>query len=118
MSFLLACPLCGPRDVYEFRYGGEIQKRPAPGSDQSTWATYLYSRTNIDGVERAWWFHRNGCRRWFQAERDTRDNRVLHTGWTLPAATTASGPGGADASLVGSTPGDGETAELGSAADG
>ena len=32
MSFLLACPLCGPRDVYEFRFGGEVQKRPAPGS--------------------------------------------------------------------------------------
>ena len=26
MSFLLACPLCGPRDVYEFRFGGEVQK--------------------------------------------------------------------------------------------
>ena len=27
------------------------------------------------GIERAWWFHRAGCRRWFQAERDTRDQR-------------------------------------------
>ena len=51
-----------------------------------SWADYLYARTNIDGVERAWWFHRAGCRRWFQAERDTRDNRVLQTAWTLPAA--------------------------------
>jgi sarcosine oxidase subunit delta len=118
MSFLLSCPLCGPRDVYEFRYGGEIQKRPSPGSDQQTWATYLYARTNIDGVERAWWFHRNGCRRWFQAERDTRDNHVLQTGWTLPAAAAVAGPGAADASLAGSTAADGEAAELGSAADG
>ena len=79
VSFLLACPLCGPRDVYEFRFGGEIQKRPAPGTSQAGWAEYLYARTNIDGVERAWWFHRGGCRRWFQAERDTRTNEVLRT---------------------------------------
>ena len=118
MSFLLACPLCGPRDVYEFRYGGEIQKRPAPGSDQATWAEYLYARTNIDGVERAWWFHRNGCRRWFQAERDTRDNRVIESAWLLPAAAATSGPGGADASTSGAVPVTAGAAESGSAADG
>jgi heterotetrameric sarcosine oxidase delta subunit len=94
MSFLLDCPLCGPRDVYEFRFAGEIQKRPAPGSPPEVWAEYLYARTNIDGVERAWWFHRAGCRRWFQAERDTRDNRVIQTAWTLPGAPAAAGPGG------------------------
>jgi heterotetrameric sarcosine oxidase delta subunit len=85
MSFLLPCPLCGPRDVYEFRYGGEVSLRPTPGSTQSSWAAYLYDRTNVAGVERAWWFHRGGCRRWFQAQRDTRDNAVLGT-W-LPGAT-------------------------------
>jgi sarcosine oxidase subunit delta len=95
MSFLLACPLCGPRDVYEFRFGGEIQKRPAPGSAPETWATYLYARTNIDGIERAWWFHRTGCRRWFQAERDTHDNRVVRTAWLL-SAPPGSGTTGAD----------------------
>ena len=91
MSFLLACPLCGPRDVYEFRFGGEIQKRPAPGSSQAAWGEYLYARTNIEGVERAWWFHR-GCRRWFQAERDTRDNRVIQTAWVLPSAASTAAP--------------------------
>ena len=94
MSFLLSCPLCGPRDVYEFRFGVEIQKRPAPGSSPETWAGYLYARTNIDGVERAWCFHRAGCRRWFQAERDTRDNRVIQTAWTLAPAAVE--PGTAD----------------------
>src|SRR5437588_4240369 len=95
MSFLVPCPLCGPRDVYEFRFGGEIQKRPTPGSDQRTWAEYLFSRTNIDVVERAWWYHRTGCRRWFQAERDTRDNTVIRSAWTLAGAATDEGPGGA-----------------------
>lgn len=77
MSFLLDCPDCGPRDVYEFRYGGEIGTRPAPGSTAVQWASYLYDRTNAQGTERAWWFHRSGCRRWFQASRDTSDNRVM-----------------------------------------
>ena len=120
MSFLLACPLCGPRDVYEFRFGGEIQKRPAPGSAPEVWGAYLYARTNIDGIEREWWFHRTGCRRWFQAERDTRDNRVLQTAWTLPGAASASatGPGGAESTTAGPVPATAGAAESGSAADG
>jgi heterotetrameric sarcosine oxidase delta subunit len=81
VSFLLPCPACGPRDVYEFRYGGEVGLRPAPDADRASWTAYRYLRTNRAGVERAWWFHRAGCRRWFQAERDTRDNRVIRSAW-------------------------------------
>jgi heterotetrameric sarcosine oxidase delta subunit len=92
MSFLLPCPVCGPRDVYEFRFGGEVQRRPAPGSPPDVWADYRYFRTNEAGVEHEWWFHRMGCKRWFQAERDTRDNRVLSTEW--PSAGL--GPGEPD----------------------
>lgn len=83
MSFLLDCPLCGPREVTEFRYGGEVQARPAPGSTLATWSDYLYGRTNSAGPERAWWFHRDACRRWFQAERDTRTNAVVRVAWRL-----------------------------------
>ena len=83
MSFLLECPLCGPREVTEFRYGGEVQARPAPGSTVATWSGYLYDRTNVAGDERAWWFHRDACRRWFQAARDTRTNRVARVAWRL-----------------------------------
>jgi len=101
MSFLLACPLCGPRNVYEFRFGGEIQKRPSPGSSPQVWATYLYARTNIDGVEQAWWFHRTGCRRWFQAERDTRDNRVIRTAWKLEASSPTEATVPAEAAAAG-----------------
>jgi sarcosine oxidase subunit delta len=81
MSFLLNCPACGPRDVYEFRYGGEVLKRPAPGSPSEVWADYMYGRDNVAGTERAGWFHKDGCRRWFHAERDTRDNNVTLTEW-------------------------------------
>lgn len=90
MSFLISCPLCGPRDVGEYRYGGEIQTRPVPDSTVATWSGYLYDRVNIAGEERAWWFHRSGCRRWFQAQRDTRTNEVIRVDWRLgsePAAT-------------------------------
>ena len=85
MSFLLACPRCGPRDVYQFRFGGEVQSRPLPEAPDVEWSAYRYLRENAAGVEREWWFHRDGCRRWFQAERDTRENQVLGT-WAVPAS--------------------------------
>ena len=98
MSFLLTCPLCGPREVTEFRYGGEIQVRPQPGSTVAEWSGYLYDRVNVAGVERAWWFHRAACRRWFQAERDTRTNDVLEVGWRLsPKADAVTAPDAAEA---------------------
>jgi heterotetrameric sarcosine oxidase delta subunit len=86
VSFLVPCPRCGPRDVYEFRFGGEVQRRPAADAAEAEWAAYRYRRDNVAGVEQEWWFHRQGCRRWFQAERDTNDNRVLRSWWAVPAA--------------------------------
>jgi sarcosine oxidase subunit delta len=66
MSFLLPCPNCGPRDVDEFRYGGQL-----PSGDGS----------NLPGPQVERWYHRFGCRRWLIAERDVRTNRVLQTRW-------------------------------------
>jgi sarcosine oxidase subunit delta len=91
MSFLISCPLCGPRDVTEFRYGGELSTRPQPGSNVAAWSAYLFDRRNVAGVESAWWFHRSGCRRWLQVELDTRTNQVSRTAWRLD--TPATGPG-------------------------
>ena len=68
MSFLLRCPNCGPRDVSEFRYGGQILAQPAAGG-------------NLPEVQDERWYHRYGCRRWLTARRDVRTNEVLHTGW-------------------------------------
>jgi len=79
MSFLLPCPSCGPRDVNEFAYGGEIAIRPQARPDVRELGSYLYFRRNVAGVQREWWFHRLGCELWFQAERDTRTNEVLRT---------------------------------------
>ena len=89
MSFLLPCPQCGPRDVYEFRWGGEQSQRPEPGSSQETWAQYLYMRSNTAGVQREWWYHRMGCRRWFLAVRDTRTNAVERTFWRRNSHTVS-----------------------------
>jgi len=81
MSFLLPCPQCGPRDVYEFRWGGPRARRPAPDSPRDTWVAYLYLRENPAGRLQEWWYHRMGCRRWFLAVRDTRTNEVAQTFW-------------------------------------
>jgi heterotetrameric sarcosine oxidase delta subunit len=79
MSFLLPCPECGERSAYEFRFGGEVKSRPQPGASEDAWFQYIYTKANEAGEQKEWWFHRNGCRKWFQALRDTRTNTVLAT---------------------------------------
>ena len=83
MSFLLPCPNCGPRDVNEFAYAGEVTHRPSEAPSQHELSAYVYFRRNVAGVQREWWYHRFGCELWFVAERDTRTNEVLRT--ELPA---------------------------------
>jgi len=79
MSFLLPCPNCGPRDVNEFVYAGELSQRPRQTPSLEELAAYVYLRRNVSGIQREWWFHRFGCELWFQAERDTRTNEVVTT---------------------------------------
>jgi sarcosine oxidase subunit delta len=73
MSFLLTCPNCGPRDVAEFSYGGQVLDQPPAVSDPAG--------SNLPGPQRERWYHQFGCRRWLLAERDVRTNKVLGTGW-------------------------------------
>ncbi len=83
MSFLLPCPSCGPRDVNEFVYAGELSVRPVSSPESlpslKELTAYVYLRRNVAGRQREWWFHRFGCELWFQAERDTRTNEILTT---------------------------------------
>lgn len=79
MSFLLPCPNCGERSVYEFTFGGEIRVRPALDAPESEWVNYRYNRENVAGIQREWWFHRSGCRQWLQAVRNTVTNEVIET---------------------------------------
>lgn len=81
MSFLLTCPNCGARGVYEFRYGGEHNPRPSALAQGAKWTDYLFVKKNTAGVQEEWWLHRHGCRRWFKARRDTVTNQVQATYW-------------------------------------
>ncbi|MDQ3994885.1 MAG: sarcosine oxidase subunit delta [Actinomycetota bacterium] len=103
MSFLLPCPNCGPRDVNEFAYQGEVTKRPKEAPAFRELTSYLYFRDNVAGVQREWWYHRLGCGLWFQAERDTRTNEVLLTEITEPASGEGA-PGPEATPALGDTP--------------
>ena len=76
---MLECPACGPRSVEEFRYQGEVTRRPAGTPSQRELSAYVYFRANVAGVQREWWYHRLGCRQWLQAVRNTITNDVLET---------------------------------------
>ena len=96
--FLLDCPNCGPRDVGEFAYQGEITRRPPERPTLRELTAYVYFRDNVAGVQREWWYHRVGCGVWFVAERDTRTNEVLRTAVPPPAAGART-PAPAEAAL-------------------
>lgn len=79
MTFLIACPTCGPREAAEFAYGGEVTRRPGPDADGTELAGYLYFRDNVNGWQTEWWMHRDGCREWFLVERHTSSNEIRRT---------------------------------------
>jgi sarcosine oxidase subunit delta len=79
VSYVLTCPNCGPREVTDFSFGGEVNPRPRTTPSPRELGSYNYFRDNVAGVQREWWFHRSGCGEWFLAERDTRTNEVLVT---------------------------------------
>ena len=71
---LIDCPWCGPREETEFVCGGEAHiKRPdnPDALSDAEWADYLFMRKNPRGLHHEQWHHAAGCRRWFNAERDT-----------------------------------------------
>ncbi|WP_217237590.1 sarcosine oxidase subunit alpha family protein [Streptomyces sp. AC555_RSS877] len=77
---LIPCPWCGPRDEAEFHYGGQAHvpypENPASLPDKE-WARYLFFRDNPKGPFAERWSHAAGCRRWFNAVRDTSTNEIL-----------------------------------------
>ena len=82
---LLPCPYCGPRNVSEFRYVGELSERPDPNvAGAGEWRAFLYVRDNPAGWTAETWFHRAGCRQHFVVERHTVTNEVRAS--RLPAA--------------------------------
>jgi len=71
---LIECPWCGLREETEFSCGGEAHivrpVNPEELSDEQ-WADYLFMRKNIKGDQTEQWYHVAGCRRWFNAKRNT-----------------------------------------------
>lgn len=71
---LINCPHCGPRNETEFHYGGQAHVAypadPYALTDQE-WARYLFYRKNPKGAFAERWVHSLGCRKWFNAVRDT-----------------------------------------------
>ncbi|GAB7106758.1 sarcosine oxidase subunit alpha [Streptomyces phaeofaciens JCM 4814] len=92
---LIPCPWCGPRDEAEFHYGGQAHvpypENPAALTDEE-WARYLFFRDNPKGPFAERWSHASGCRRWFNAVRDTSTNEIMavyRTGEEGPEAIEA-----------------------------
>ncbi len=77
---LINCPHCGARDEAEFSCGGEAHiARPLADnaiSDQQ-FADYLFWRHNPKGVFLERWRHGAGCRKWFNAVRDTVTDEII-----------------------------------------
>ncbi len=98
---LIECPWCGRREEAEFGYGGQAHvaypNEPAALTDEQ-WADYLFIRANTRGPYAERWVHSAGCRRWFNAVRDTATHRFLATyrvGERTPAGLVTH-PGGTD----------------------
>ena len=80
--FLIRCPYCGERDISDFAYGGEAHvarpEKPERLADEN-WADYVFLRTNTKGAFAERWNHQAGCRRWFNAVRNTATDEILST---------------------------------------
>lgn len=77
---LITCPWCGERDQSEFAYGGEAHiPRPVDSASMTDaeWAGFVFLRNNPKGPFRERWMHASGCRRWFNAVRDTSNDRFV-----------------------------------------
>ena len=96
MSYVLTCPYCGPREVTDFGFCGELNPRPKSAPSLRELGEYNYFRRNVAGVQQEWWLHRSGCGEWFIAERNTLTNEVH---WTAPP-NEVFGEGGMSAAAI------------------
>lgn len=79
----IPCPFCGEREEHEFVYGGDAARVRPVDPDALTdkdWTDYLYYRNNTKGRTLEWWWHVQGCTKWFQIERDSVNHRITESG--------------------------------------
>lgn len=79
---LINCPWCGQREQAEFSCHGQAHierpKKPDQLSDEQ-WGDYVFFRDNPEGIHYERWVHVHGCRRWFNAVRNTITDEFLST---------------------------------------
>ncbi|MFI9803745.1 sarcosine oxidase subunit delta [Streptomyces sp. NPDC052301] len=95
---LITCPWCGEREEIEFHYGGQahVAYPDDPYAlDDEQWARYVFFRDNPKGPFAERWVHAAGCRRWFNALRDTATHEFLavHDIRDRHPRTTGTAPG-------------------------
>ncbi len=80
--FIIQCPWCGDRDQTEFSCHGEAHIARPKNTESMTdeqWGDYVFFRSNPKGMHRERWVHAHGCRRWFNALRDTATDEIFAT---------------------------------------
>ncbi len=93
---LIPCPWCGPRPEIEFRNAGvaHITRPVGDGITDEAWSRFLYERDNPKGRTAERWRHVHGCGCFFNAIRDTVNDRIAVTykpGETQPDAPKPAG---------------------------
>ncbi len=77
---IINCPYCGERDQSEFSNGGQAHvprpKDPDKLNDKE-WSEYVFFRLNPKGIFFERWVHTHGCRKWFNAARNTSTDEIL-----------------------------------------
>ncbi len=79
---IIDCPWCGRREQPEFSCHGQAHIVRPEEPDQLTdeqWGDYVFFRDNTKGIHYERWVHTHGCRRWFNAVRDTVSDEFLAT---------------------------------------
>ena len=77
---VLECPWCGTRDQSEFHCHGEAHiERPVDTENltEKEWGEYVFFRKNTKGIHYERWTHDHGCKRWFNAVRNTATDEFL-----------------------------------------
>ena len=77
---VINCPYCGERDQSEFSNGGEahVARPKNPDTlDDKKWSEYVFIRLNPKGIFNERWVHTHGCRKWFNAIRNTSTDEIL-----------------------------------------
>ena len=88
------CPYCEEmREEEEFSYSGEAHiARPLDPESltDAEWGDYVFFRTNPCGLHHEMWNHAAGCRRYFNATRDTQ-TYVIHETYKMGEQPSVTG---------------------------